>query len=172
MTAGYRVLAPGPFRADQIREGDPYELSNGHPLLCVPTGRRGGLSGVGLGGVRLLAQEGTQAVGCGVGVKFALFRSLALPGGTTGPLLVAKLAGGGVNTQNDLGVWTVDTSGSLRLLFREGQRIGTKRVLSFTVLSAVSGSPGVTRAFNNNGQVAWRATFTDGTTGIVVTDIP
>jgi hypothetical protein len=126
----------------------------------------------GAGGTRLLAQEGTQAVGCAVGQKFATFRSLALPGGTTGPLFVAKLAGGSVNPQNDVGAWVADSSGSLRLLFREGQRMGTKRVLSFTFLSEVSGSPGVTRAFNQSSQVAWRATFTDGTTGIVVTDIP
>jgi Uma2 family endonuclease len=30
----------GPFRADQIRSGDPYELSNGHALLCMPPGGR------------------------------------------------------------------------------------------------------------------------------------
>ncbi len=34
-------LAPGPFSADAIRSGDPYELSNGHPILCSPTGRAG-----------------------------------------------------------------------------------------------------------------------------------
>src|ERR1700741_4229134 len=33
---------PGPFRADQLHSGDPYELSNGHPVHCLPTGRRGG----------------------------------------------------------------------------------------------------------------------------------
>ncbi len=31
----------GPFLADQIREGDPYELSNGHAIRCLPTGGRG-----------------------------------------------------------------------------------------------------------------------------------
>jgi len=31
----------GPFRADQIRPGDPYELSNGHAIVCLPTGSRG-----------------------------------------------------------------------------------------------------------------------------------
>jgi Putative restriction endonuclease len=31
----------GPFRADQLRSGDPYELSNGHPRHCLPTGGRG-----------------------------------------------------------------------------------------------------------------------------------
>ena len=31
----------GPFTADQIRQGDPYELSNGHPIRCMGTGGRG-----------------------------------------------------------------------------------------------------------------------------------
>lgn len=35
-----RYSEPGPFRADQIREGDPYELSNGHPVLCMGAGGR------------------------------------------------------------------------------------------------------------------------------------
>ena len=35
------VQAPGPFRAEQISPGDPYELSAGHPIHCLPTGGRG-----------------------------------------------------------------------------------------------------------------------------------
>jgi hypothetical protein len=31
----------GPFRADQLREGDDYELSRGHPIWCAPQGDRG-----------------------------------------------------------------------------------------------------------------------------------
>jgi Uma2 family endonuclease len=34
----------GPFRAEQIRPGDPYELSNGHTIQCMPTGGRGALA--------------------------------------------------------------------------------------------------------------------------------
>ena len=30
----------GPFHADQVRPGDPYELSNGHPVRCSPAGGR------------------------------------------------------------------------------------------------------------------------------------
>jgi len=41
-------MSHGPFRADQLRAGDPYELSNGHPIHCFPTGGRGSkASGVG-----------------------------------------------------------------------------------------------------------------------------
>jgi hypothetical protein len=37
----YPLRAPGPFQVDQIRDGDPYELSNGHPIQCLPTGGNG-----------------------------------------------------------------------------------------------------------------------------------
>jgi len=30
----------GPFRADQLHSGDPYELSDGHPIECLPSGGR------------------------------------------------------------------------------------------------------------------------------------
>lgn len=30
----------GPFFAAQLRDGDPYELSNGHPIECLPSGGR------------------------------------------------------------------------------------------------------------------------------------
>jgi hypothetical protein len=30
----------GPFRAEQLRPGDPYELANGHPVECLPAGGR------------------------------------------------------------------------------------------------------------------------------------
>lgn len=36
-----RTRDRGPFRADQLRSGDTYELSNGHAVLCLPTGGRG-----------------------------------------------------------------------------------------------------------------------------------
>jgi Uma2 family endonuclease len=34
-------MGSGPFRAEHLRSGDPYELSNGHAVLCLPTGGRG-----------------------------------------------------------------------------------------------------------------------------------
>lgn len=34
--------SPGPFSAEQIRDGDPYELSNGHPIYCMPVGKEHG----------------------------------------------------------------------------------------------------------------------------------
>ncbi|WP_437659365.1 Uma2 family endonuclease [Sorangium sp. So ce1182] len=40
MQARRRTADRGPFRAEHLRSGDPYELSNGHPVYCAPTGGR------------------------------------------------------------------------------------------------------------------------------------
>lgn len=60
------LLAPGPFRADQIKEGSPYELSNGHPILCMPTGRRGGMGNL-LGGSVVGTDPAVKSAGVDVG---------------------------------------------------------------------------------------------------------
>jgi Uma2 family endonuclease len=60
------MLAPGPFRADQIKEGSPYELSNGHAILCFPTGRRGGVSNL-LGGSVVGTDPAVKVAGVDVG---------------------------------------------------------------------------------------------------------
>ncbi|NEX22112.1 Uma2 family endonuclease [Thiorhodococcus mannitoliphagus] len=39
MSTTSRPNQSGPFRADQLHEGDRYELSNGHPIYCTPSGR-------------------------------------------------------------------------------------------------------------------------------------
>src|SRR5215210_1920713 len=56
----------GPFRADQLRSGDPYELSNGHPVRCLPTGSRGGRA-TNVGGGVLASDPAVQDVGVDVG---------------------------------------------------------------------------------------------------------
>lgn len=57
---------PGPFRADQLDSGDPYELSNGHPVHCLPTGSRGGRATSAGDGV-LSSDPAVQDVGVDVG---------------------------------------------------------------------------------------------------------
>lgn len=44
-----RYDAPGPFRAEHVRPGSRYELHDGHPVYCAPTGgdgARGNVAGV------------------------------------------------------------------------------------------------------------------------------
>lgn len=39
MSDGLRLAGRGPFRCDQLRSGDPYELSQGHPIYRALPGR-------------------------------------------------------------------------------------------------------------------------------------
>jgi len=57
---------PGPFRADQLRSGDPYELSNGHPILCLPKGGRAGRARS-VGASVLASDPAVQDVGVDIG---------------------------------------------------------------------------------------------------------
>lgn len=84
MNAGYRARAPGPFRADQIREGDPYELSNGHPILCMSTGRRGGRANL-TGGSVLETDPAAEAAGVNIGYSDSSSR-LRAPCVSVGPI--------------------------------------------------------------------------------------
>jgi len=47
--------APGPYRADDLRPGDRYELSHGHKIYCMPTGGDGANSAV--TGAQVLATD-------------------------------------------------------------------------------------------------------------------
>lgn len=72
-------IAPGPLRAHQIREGDPYELSNGHRIDCMTAGGRHGRAH--LAGGRVLATDpaiGDQ-VGIDVGIAFNDDQNLRAP---------------------------------------------------------------------------------------------
>lgn len=56
----------GPFRADQLHSGDPYELSNGHPVECLPTGGRGSKANL-IGGFALGTDPEVTSAGVDTG---------------------------------------------------------------------------------------------------------
>jgi Uma2 family endonuclease len=60
---------PGPFRTDQLKSGDPYELSQGHPVVCLPTGGRG--SGANRVGAQVLGTD-PDVMEAGVDTGYAL----------------------------------------------------------------------------------------------------
>lgn len=120
----------------------------------------------------IVAREGTAAVDAPAGSRWKSLLSLAMP--ARGPLFLGSLqrGPGRITSANDVGVWGMDGTGALHCLFREGDMIGGRKLKTHTVLKAVSGTPGVTRAWNDAGQVVWLATFTDGSTAIIKTQVP
>ena len=56
----------GPFRAEHLRSGDSYELSNGHAVRCMPTGGRGAIA-TGAGYKALAEDPAVEAIAIDAG---------------------------------------------------------------------------------------------------------
>jgi hypothetical protein len=134
-------------------------------------------------GVHLLAWEGAPAPGTEPGVVFASFdpgepfESLAM--NTPGQVLIdARLRGPGVTGDNDAGLWLASSSGDVSLVLRKGQsfevRPGEYRILDYFVVAdlGAGGEDGRLNSFNDQGQIAIAADFTDGSSGVFILTIP
>ena len=56
----------GPFRAGQLASGDPYELANGHPIECLPSGGRHSKANL-TGGLALETDPAVESAGVDTG---------------------------------------------------------------------------------------------------------
>ena len=56
----------GPFRPEYLRSGDPYELSNGHAIECLPQGARNSRANL-VGGIALATDPAVDAAGVDTG---------------------------------------------------------------------------------------------------------
>ncbi|MEO1088478.1 MAG: hypothetical protein AAFY88_29955, partial [Acidobacteriota bacterium] len=56
----------GPFTADQLKSGDPYELSDGHAIACFPMGGRGS-SAIAIGAAVLRSDPDVESIGVDAG---------------------------------------------------------------------------------------------------------
>jgi hypothetical protein len=121
---------------------------------------------------RLIAREGSQAAQTPVGQRWVKFSSIVQPAGDIGPIFTAVLAGTGVTTANDVGLWGQDSEGDLNLLLREGAPLDGKFVRTFHVIKSVVGALGITRSFNDSGEIVAHVLYTNGTTGIVKITVP
>ncbi len=128
--------------------------------------------------LKLVSRRGNQAPGTPGGVNFASIGSGFVLNDAGQIAFLAALTGSGVDSTNDLGIWATDRSGDLQLVAREGDLLevapGDFRTISAfyeTLNSRSTGnSDGRRSQFNNRGQLVFRASFTDGTQGIFVSN--
>ncbi len=135
------------------------------------------------GGLALIAREGDAAPGTGPGVDFSALGTPVLNG--AGQIaFVGNLRGAGVDSSNIDGIWATDRDGFLKLIVRQGDlfdvnedplidELRTLKSVNFVSLSIVgSGNEdGRASGFNDLGQLVFRAEFTDGSSGIFVSNI-
>jgi hypothetical protein len=137
------------------------------------------------GSPALVAREGDHAPGTEDGVVFRDFRFAS----NLSPLIlnaagqtafVARLTGSGIIASNDFGIWATDRSGALQLIARKGNSLevapGDFRTISILTFRAdpnnlsTGNSDGHPSFFNNLGQLAFLAGFTDGSAGVFVSN--
>jgi hypothetical protein len=119
-------------------------------------------------------REGYQAPGA-ESFHFNSFANLSLnSSGQTA--FSATLRGDGITTANDVGIWARGRDGLLQLVAREGNQIeispGVNRTIAELFFAGgASTEDGRRVGFNDHGEVAFLATFTDGSSGIFVSDV-
>jgi hypothetical protein len=135
-----------------------------------------------LGNLTVVGREGDQAPGTPTGTVFAHDRThdptlgYARVLNSVGQVAATiPLAGPGVDSTNDHGIWATDRSGAQQLIVRKGDELevalGDFRTVSELSLVGDNGnSNGWSSAFNNFGQVAFWASFTDGSQGVFVSN--
>jgi hypothetical protein len=126
------------------------------------------------GELRLLSRPGMPAPQLGPDVLFWHFAEAVV--NDAGQVLIESLLQGpGITAANDRAIWYDDGDGVMRLLLREGDPFSfdgiTKTVLGFWFSGASIGSRG-TDAFNNSGQFVCSISFTDGSSGVFLFQIP
>ncbi len=128
------------------------------------------------GGAAAVIARGTGMAEPG-GASFKRFKQVAVAGGSVA--LLAELAPGTgqpkTTAQSDLGLWASDATHPLKLLLREGQRIGAKTIRTLVTLAAGHGSTGQGRGWVVNAggatQVHALAIFTDGSQALLAAEM-
>ena len=124
------------------------------------------------GVLKPIALEGNAAPGAGAGVNFNGFSNLTI--NANGQIaFLGTLIGADVTTANDGGIWATTVSGELRLIAREGSPLAPGQVGSVSGLYFAGGSnneDGQRSGFNDRGELAFLATYVDGSSRIAVSD--
>ena len=129
----------------------------------------------GSSGLRLLARSASQVPGAPDGVHFERFTPPEL--NEAGQIaFFAIITGNGVDASNNEGIWATDRTGTLRLIVRKGDLLRLTSgelhtVASLRVPSLIHNANPPSSGFNDLGQLAFWASFSNRTNGIVVSNL-
>jgi hypothetical protein len=144
----------------------------------VTTSNYNGLwTGIDSNNLTLVARTGDQAPGTPEGVQFSSSDFAHVLNNLGQIAFTASLAGSGVTSNNDTGLWVYDPTKGTQLVAREGQTIEvapglSKTIASIALRTGASSGDGRATSLNDNGQLAFTASFTGGIYyGVFVADI-
>jgi hypothetical protein len=121
------------------------------------------------GSLALVVREVDQAPGMAPGTNFASFLNSHLLNNAGQVALLASL------TNGKGGLWATDRDGALQYIVCEGDLLEVatgdfRTIQSFRFFGETGNGDGRPSGFNNLGQLAFSASFTDGTSGIFVSN--
>jgi hypothetical protein len=134
-----------------------------------------GIWSEGFGSLALVAREGDQAPGTPDGMSFGNFDSAHPMLNSAGQVAFESFFG--LNGMSDgRGIWAQDRVGTLRLIINTGGQIEVapgdfRTVAALESVCCTTADEGHFNPFNELGQLAFRARFTDGSEGIFVSSI-
>ncbi|MEO7317894.1 MAG: choice-of-anchor tandem repeat NxxGxxAF-containing protein [Chthoniobacteraceae bacterium] len=125
------------------------------------------------GNINLLARAGDLAPGTTDGSRFRSFSFPIINGAGQAAFV------GSLNGANQNGIWATTLAGNLILIVRQGDQfslgLGVTKTVQFATFAPgdflVEGRA-VSSPFNDAGQIAFRASFTDGSSGVFVASVP
>jgi hypothetical protein len=131
------------------------------------------------GSMTLVARAGNQAPGTPDGVNYSHFSPFQvgqLTLNAAGQVAYgAVLTGDGVDSTNNIGIWATDAAGVAQLLARTGQQLKVapddfRTISDLEFVGGTGNSNGLPSGFNNLGQLAFWASFTDGSEGVFLSN--
>lgn len=169
--------APGTLARFDEFESYPSPIVSPNGQLAFIAGLRGegvvdsnafGLWSNSNGKLQLVVREGDLAPGADS--AFVNLRSAAI--NDNGQVaLIGRLERDGADQRAPFGIWATDRVGELRKIALEGDTIAvdTGDQNDLRTISRLVALPG--RSFNDRGQIAFMASFTDGTSGVFVSNL-
>jgi hypothetical protein len=128
------------------------------------------------GNLQLIARQGDQAPGRGEEFSFGVFLAPSMNTAGQAAFMASQFRQeNGIVTDGGFGIWGQDRTGKLQLVASVGQEfeigLNDSRVIaSIAFTSGTGGQDGKPRGFNDAGQVIFGATFTDGSSGVFVSN--
>ena len=164
---------------DSLHDTSPVINSAGHTIFLASDA----IWSEGSGTLTTVARTGAPAPG--TNAVFSRFHTPTSPepvmNGTGQAAFLGSLAGQGVDGTNSIGIWAQDNSGALTLIAREGDLLDvddgpandfrTIKDLGFGSYQSTGNEDGRPSSFNDLGQLVFHANFTDGSSGIFVSNL-
>gem|GEM_PF-1976181 len=114
----------------------------------------------------LVARTGSDGVPGVSGGSFSDFETLAINAQGLVAVKASLQLGGGVDPNNDEGLWLLSSSGNGILVAREGDSLAAHTIAGLSFFGNSGGNDGRHPGLNDRGQLAFQANFTNGDSGL------